>query len=83
MRRVAFSATNVVAPVFAAAEVVVLFLPGMAGKTIFRNFLRRFVLEGNDFCRIAFFGVRLTWAMAGFASGHFILPRAYAREFRV
>ena len=81
MRRVAFGATNVVAPVFAAAEVVVFFLAGMASETVFRNFLRRFVLKGNDFCRIAFFSVRLTWTMAGFASGHFILPRAYARKF--
>jgi hypothetical protein len=27
--------------------------------------------------------VRLTRTMAGFAPGHFILPRAYAREFGV
>ena len=81
MRRMAFGATDIVAPVLAAAEVVVFFLAGMASETVFRNFLRRFVLKGNDFCRIAFFGVRLTRAMAGFAPGHFILPRTYAREF--
>lgn len=38
MRSVAISATYVVAPVFAAAEIIVLFPAGMTSKTSFRDF---------------------------------------------
>src|ERR1044072_6261495 len=41
-------ATHVVAPVFAAAEVVVLFPAGVAGEAGLGGLLGRLVLEGSD-----------------------------------
>ena len=40
MGRMTIGATNVVAPVFAAAKVVVLFLAGVTGKAGLRSFFR-------------------------------------------
>ena len=76
----AVSATDVVAPVLAATEVVVFFLAGVAGQTRLRSFFRRFVLEGNDLRRIAFFSVGLAWAMTRLASGHLVFPTANLDE---
>ena len=42
---VAFSAPNVIAPVFAATEIVVTFLAGVARQTSFRNLFRVFVFK--------------------------------------
>ena len=39
------SAADVVAPVFAAAEVITFLFAGVAGKTRLRDFLRGLVLE--------------------------------------
>jgi hypothetical protein len=45
MRRVAFGATNVVAPMFAAAEVVVFLFARMTRQASLRDFFRWLVLE--------------------------------------
>jgi len=81
MRRVAVRASDIVAPVFAAAEVIVLFLARMTGKTSLRDLLGCFVLERNDLRRIAFFRVGLAWSMAGLAAGHLLFPTAEHAEF--
>ena len=75
--------TDVVAPVLAAAEVIVLFFSCVTGQTGFRNFFRRFVLKGDDLLWITFFGVRLTWTMAGFATRHLIVPTTNLSELEV
>jgi len=77
MRRVTVSATNVVAPVFAASEVIPFFAPGMATQTRFGNLLGRLVLVGNDFGRIAFFDVSLPWPMTGFTTSDLVLPTSH------
>ena len=73
-------ATNIVAPVFTAAEVVVLFAPGMARQAGFGDLLGRLVLEGDDFLRVAFLGVGLAWTMTRLATRHLLLPTAKPRE---
>ena len=77
------SATDVVAPVFAAAEVVVLFSSRVAAQAGFGDLFRRFVLERNDLGRIAFLHVGLAWSMTGFAPGHFLFPTLQAAKFCV
>ena len=75
--RVTIGASNVVAPVLAASEVVPLFFTGMAGKTRLSSFFRRFVCEPNDLCRVAAaIHVSLARAVARFAARHFSLPTA-------
>ena len=75
--------TNIITPVLAAPEVVVLFLARVTGKTGFGNVLGRFAFEGNDLLGISLFSVRFTWAMAGFAPSHLIFPAAYVGKLRV
>ena|ERR1043166_539629 len=70
----AIGATDIVAPVFAAPEIVVFFTTCVAGKAGFRCFFRRFVFERDYLCGIAFFCVGFAWPMAGFAAGYFSLP---------
>jgi hypothetical protein len=77
MRRVAFGTAYVVAPVFAAAKIIVLFLAGMTGETSFRDGLRRFVFEGNYLSGIAFFNVGLAWPMTRFATSYLSFPALY------
>src|SRR6185437_10001557 len=73
-------ATDIVAPVFAAPEVVVFFSTGVARETCFGSFFGRFIFERNYFSRIAFFAVGLAWPMARFAPGCFPLPTADLRK---
>ena len=80
MRRVTVCAANIVAPVLTTPEVVVFFFTGMAGKAGLRGCLRRFILERNDFRRIAFCQMSLAGTMACFATGHFPFPTAYVCE---
>ena len=80
MRRVTISASDVIPPVLATTEIVSLFLAGMTRQTRLRDFLRRFVLEGNDLFGIAFFGVGLAWAMTRFATRYFIFPTTNRRK---
>ena len=74
MGRVAVGAADVVAPVFAAAEVVVFLTAGVAAQARFRRLFGRLVLEGDDLRRIAFFNVRLAWTMARFTARYLRLP---------
>src|SRR5215472_17144756 len=55
----------------------------MAGKTGLRDFLGRFVLEGDDLQRIAFFQVGLAWSMARLAAGHLPFPAADSPQLRM
>src|ERR1044072_5462533 len=75
--------TDIVAPVIAAAKVVVLLFAGVATSTRLRDFFRRFVFEGDDLLRIAFFNVRLAWSMARLATRHFVFPTSDFYELRV
>ena len=70
----AVSTTDVVAPVFAAAEVVVLFSPGMAAQTRFGDLFRRLVLERDDLGGIAFLRVGLAWSMTRLTACHSVFP---------
>jgi CDP-diglyceride synthetase len=80
MRRVAFRATDVIAPMLTPPEVVVLFSAGMAAKARLRGFFRRLVFEGNDFRRITFFNVRSSRPMTRFASSYLPFPTANGGE---
>ena len=76
MGRVTISTTDVVAPVFAAAEVVVLFSPGVAGQAGFRDLFGGLVLERDDLRRIAFGYVFLAWSMTRLTARHLVFPTA-------
>ena len=76
MWRVTIGATNVIAPVLAAAKIVVLLFACMAGKTSLGSFFRRLVLEADYLCGVAFFGVGLARTMTRFTSGNFSFPTA-------
>lgn len=79
----AVSATDVIAPMLAAAEVVVFFPAGVAAQTRFGDLFRRFVLERDDLLGIAFFRVCFAWTMARLATRHFVFPTADLDELRV
>ena len=66
--------TNVVAPMFTAPEIVVLFSSSMARQTSFGNLLGRLVLEGDDLLGIAFFSVGFAGTMTRFATRHLPFP---------
>src|SRR5690349_2782251 len=83
MRRVTIGAADVVAPVLAAAEVVVLFPAGVTSQTSLGDLFGRFILERDDLFRIAFFGVRLARTVARLATRHLVLPTANLRELRM
>src|SRR5215510_3532173 len=70
------SAADVVAPVFAAPEIISFLFARMACKTRLGNLLRRLVLERNDFFRVAFFQMSLARSMTRFTAGHFVFPTA-------
>ena len=74
------SAADVVAPVFAAFEVIAFLFARVAGKTGLGSFLGRFVFERNDLRRITFFEVGFAWTMTRFAAGHLVFPTADTRE---
>ena len=76
----AINTTDVVAPVLAAPEVVVLFLPGVTGKTRLGDVFRRQAFERDDLLGIAFFDVGLTWTMARLATRHLLFPTANLDE---
>ena len=76
MWRMTIGATNIVAPVFAPAEVIVLFPARMAGKASLRDCLGRLILERNDLRWIAFFAVGLAGTVASLATGYLSFPTA-------
>ena len=79
----AVSATDVVAPVLAASKVVMFLSARVAAQARFRDLFRSFIFEGDDLLRIAFLTVGFAWTMAGFATGHFLLPTADLDELSV
>ena len=79
----AISATDVVAPVFTPAKVVVLLPARVAAQARFRNLFGGFVLEGDDLLRIAFLTVGLARTMARLATRHLVFPTADFDELRV
>ena len=83
MRGVTVGTADVVSPVLAAPEVIVLFLSRVTRKTGFGGFLRRLAFERNDLFRITFFDVRLAWSMTRFTASHFVVPTADLRELGV
>ena len=83
MRGVAIDTADVVAPVLAAAEVVVLFPARVTPKTGLGSLLRRLTFKRNDLLRIAFFDVRLAWTMTRLTTGYLLIPTADLRELCV
>ena len=83
VRRMAIGTADIVAPVLAAAEVIVFLAARVARQTRLGGLFRRFVLEGNDLRRIAFLDVGFAWTMTRLATGHFFFPTADFDEFRV
>ena len=76
-------ATDVVAPVFATTEVIVLFSSRMTRQAGFRDLLCGLVFEGDDLRRIAFLDVRLAWSMTCFTSGYLVFPTAQIAKLRM
>jgi hypothetical protein len=76
VRRVTIGASDIIAPVLAAPEVVPLFLAGMTGKTDLGRFFRRFVLERNNLGGVGFGDVVHAGPMTRFAAGGLALPTA-------
>ena len=84
MRGVTIDAADVVAPVFTAAEVVVLFPARVAGETSFGSVFGVLGLEGeDDFFRITLFGMGLTWSMTSLATGDTSFPTGEGRQTRM
>jgi len=80
---VAIGATDIVTPVLATAEVVVLFSAGVTSQTGLGDLFRRLVLERNDLLRIALFAVCLAGTVARLAAGHLVFPTADFYELGV
>jgi len=69
VQRVAVDATDIVAPVFAAAIVVVLLFAGVALQASLGDGLGGLAQEPNDFGLVAAaLDVRFAWTVAGFAA---------------
>lgn len=66
--------TNVVAPVFAAAEIVVLFPSRVTTETSLRDLFRRLVLERNNFLGIAFFRMSFARSVTRLAARDLVFP---------
>ena len=66
----AVSAADVVAPVLAATEVVVLFLAGVARQAGLSGLFRLFILKGDDLGRVALFSMGLARTVTGLTTGH-------------
>ena len=81
MRRVTIDAPNVIAPVFASAEVVVLLLTSMASQTSLGCLFGGLVLEVNDLAGISLINVLLAWSMARFAPSDLVFPISDICEF--
>ena len=75
VRRMAFRAADVVAPVIAAPEIAVFLFSGVTAETGFGNFLRVFVFERNYLGLVAVaFDVRLARSVTRFAADDFAFP---------
>jgi hypothetical protein len=80
---VTVDATDVIAPVFTSAEVVVLLFSRVTGQTGLGYFFGRSVLERDDLGRITFFEVGLSGTMTSFAPGYFAFPAAQITQASV
>ena len=67
-------ASDVVAPVFSSSEVVSFLFACVASKARLRDFLRRFILERYDFCRVSFLDMSFSWPMTCLTSCDFVFP---------
>ena len=67
-------ATDVVAPVLTAAEVIMFLFAGVAAQTRFRDLFGRLIFEGDNLLRITFLTVGFAWPMAGLATCYFLFP---------
>ena len=76
MRRMAIRTTDVISPMLAAPEVVVLFPARVAAKACLGDFLRPFVLKGDDLRRVPFFHVGLAGSVTSLAAGRLSFPAA-------
>ena len=75
VRRVAIGATDIIAPMLAASEVVVFLFAGMACEAGLRNLLRGLTLESANLGLVAVrLDVRAARAMTGFTAAHTVLP---------
>jgi hypothetical protein len=83
MRRMAVSATNIIAPVFTPPEIIAFLLSRMACQTSLRDFLRGFVLKRNDLGGITLFGMFLTGAVTRFTASDLTFPTAYLCKLSV
>lgn len=72
----AINTTYIVSPVFTATEVIVLFFTGVTAEAGFRSLFRRFVLERDYLCRIAFLYVGFAGTVTRLTAGYFALPAA-------
>jgi hypothetical protein len=70
----AIHTADVVAPVFAAAEVVVFLAPRMTASTRLGDLFRALVLDRDDLGRNTLFRVRFAWSMARLAACHLLFP---------
>jgi len=80
---VTIGAADIIAPVLAAAEVIVFLSAGVTAQTRLGDFLRRLVLERNDLLRIAFFDVSLTGTVARLTTRHLLFPTGELDELSV
>ena len=72
-----------VAKMFAAPEVVAFLFARVTCQAGLRNFLGGLVLERDDFCRVAFFGVGFARTVARFAAGDLVFPGVDSGETSV
>ena len=71
---VALAKSGVVAPMFAASDVIPFLCARRLRKARLRNFFRRFILERFDFCRVSFLNVTFSWPMTCLTSSYFVFP---------
>ena len=77
-------AANIVAPVLAPAEIIMLLSACVTRKARFRNLFRRFVFEGDDFCFVTVsFNVILARSVARLTTQHFTLPALVMGQYSV
>lgn len=80
MCRMAVGASNVVAPMLTAAEVVVSFFARVTAETRLRYFFRRLRFERDNLLRVAFLHMRLAGSMTRLATRHLSFPTVVRGE---
>lgn len=75
MRTVAIGAADIIAPVFAAAEIVVTLFTGVATEAGLRDLFRVLTGKRDDLSFVAgTFDVQFAWTMARFAALGLVFP---------